>query len=238
MKKYDAILFDLDGTLLPMNMDDFMREYFKNLCSQLAYLPVEAKTLTDCIWAGTAAMVKNDGKRKNGEVFWETFENLLKIDLTEAKNTCDEFYSKEFHNVKVATRENPLARKAVEAAHKAAQKVVLATNPFFPRQGQLTRIGWIGLSENDFDIITSYESDSYCKPNPMYYKSICERLGVDAENCLMIGNDEREDGFAAKAAGLDVFLVSDCIIENENYPCDCRRGTFSEMCDFLEGLAK
>ena len=56
------------------------------------------------------------------------------------------------------------------------------------------------VRENDFDIITSYESDSYCKPNPMYYKSICERLGVEAENCLMIGNDEREDGFAAKAA--------------------------------------
>lgn len=238
MKKYDAILFDLDGTLLPMDMNVFMKEYFKNLCGALSYLPVDPKALVDYIWAGTAAMVKNDGSKKNGEVFWETFEDLVKMDLTEAKATCDAFYTKDFNNARVATGENPLAKKAVEAAHNAAPKVILATNPFFPRVGQLTRISWIDLSENDFDMITSYESDSYCKPNPMYYKSICERLGVEPENCLMIGNDEREDGYAAKAAGLDTFLVTDCIIENEKYPCDCARGTFSEMCAFLESLAK
>ena len=238
MKKYDAILFDLDGTLLPMDMNVFMKEYFKNLCANLSYLGLDAKTLTDCVWAGTAAMVKNDGKRKNGEVFWKTFQSLVKTDLSEAKNTCDEFYTKDFNKVRAATGENPLAKTAVEAARKASPKVVLATNPFFPRVGQLTRISWIGLSEKDFDIITSYESDSYCKPNPMYYISICERLGVEAENCLMIGNDEREDGYAAKAAGLDTYLVTDCLIENEKYPCDCRRGTFSEMCDFLHSLAK
>lgn len=238
MKKYEAILFDLDGTLLPMNMDDFMKAYFKNLCVALAPYGFEPKSLVDNIWAGTAAMVKNDGSRTNGEVFWETFENITGRDVTEAKNTCDEFYTKGFHNVKEATRENPLAKKAVEAAHEAADKVVLATNPLFPRQGQLTRIGWIGLDEKDFDLITSYETDSFCKPNPMYYLSICERIGVKPENCLMIGNDEREDGYAATAAGLDVYLVSDCIISNEKYPCDCRRGTFSEMCDLLSDLAK
>ena len=97
MKKYDAILFDLDGTLLPMDMNVFMKEYFKNLCANLSYLGLDAKTLTDCVWAGTAAMVKNDGKRKNGEVFWETFQSLVKTDLSEAKNTCDEFYTKDFN---------------------------------------------------------------------------------------------------------------------------------------------
>ncbi len=238
MKKYDAILFDLDGTLLPMNMDEFMKAYFKNLCVALAPYGFEPKSLVDNIWAGTAAMVKNDGKRKNGEVFWETFEKLAERDLTDAKNTCDEFYTKGFQNAKSATKENPLAKKAVELARNAAGKVVLATNPLFPRQGQLTRISWIGLSENDFDMITSYETDSYCKPNPMYYKSICERIGVAPENCLMIGNDEREDGYAASEAGLDTYLVTDCIIENEKYPCSCARGTFVEMCSFLESLAK
>ncbi len=238
MKKYDAVLFDLVGTLLPMNMDDFMQAYFKNLCVALAPYGFEPKALVDNIWAGTAAMVKNDGSRKNGEVFWEAFEKIAGKDITAAKNTCDEFYTKGFQNVKSATKSNPLAKNAVELARKAAGKVVLATNPLFPRQGQLTRISWIDLNEKDFDLITSYETDSYCKPNPMYYKSICERIGVAPERCLMVGNDEREDGYAAKAAGLDTYLVTDCIIPSEKYPCECMRGSFGELCDFLEGLSK
>ncbi len=238
MKRYDAILFDLDGTLLPMNMDSFMKAYFKNLCAALAPMGIDSKELVDAVWAGTGAMVKNDGSKKNCEVFWDFFEKIMTCDVAKAKEICDGFYTIGFHNAKAATGENPLAKKAVELAYNAADKVVLATNPIFPRDGQLTRMGWVGLSDEDFDLVTSYESDSYCKPNPNYYKSICERIGVECENCLMIGNDEREDGFAANAAGLDVFLVTDCLIENDNYPCDCRRGTFAEMCSYLEGLAK
>ena len=234
MKKYDAILFDLDGTLLPMDMNVFMKEYFKNLCANLSYLGLDAKTLTDCVWAGTAAMVKNDGKRKNGEVFWKTFQSLVKTDLSEAKNTCDEFYTKDFNKVRAATGENPLAKTAVEAARKASPKVVLATNPFFPRVGQLTRISWIGLSEKDFDIITSYESDSYCKPNPMYYKSICERLGVEAENCLMIGNDVREDMKAASEAGFSAYLVTDCLIPCGDYLWNGPSGNFNQLLECLK----
>ena len=36
-----AILFDLDGTLLPMEMRDFGREYFKSLCAAFPELPPE-----------------------------------------------------------------------------------------------------------------------------------------------------------------------------------------------------
>lgn len=238
MKKYQAIFFDLDGTLLPMDMNVFMKEYFNNLYLEVAHMGIEAKEFVDCIWTGTAAMVKNDGTKKNVEVFWETFSKLLDCDIDAVKKICDSFYTEGFHNAKAATKENPLARRAVEAAHKASEKVVLATNPFFPRAGQLTRIGWIGLDAGDFDLITSYESDSYCKPNPGYYLSICERIGASPEDCLMIGNDEREDAYAAGKAGLDTFLVTDCLIANDKYPADCRRGTFEEMCSFLEKLAK
>ncbi len=238
MKEYKAILFDLDGTLLPMDLNVFMKTYFRYLSADLAPLNIDSNVLIDAIWTGTAAMVKNDGKKKNCEVFWDYFENNIDCDLNRAKEICDAFYDAGFHNARKATGENPLAVKAVELAHKAAEKVVLATNPFFPRAGQLTRIGWIGLSENDFNLITSYETDFYCKPNPNYFISVCERIGASPEDCLMIGNDEREDAYAATEAGLDTYLVTDCLIANDKYPCDTRRGTFAEMCDFLESLAK
>ena len=238
MKKYDAILFDLDGTLLPMEMKDFMKAYFGSLCTVLAPLGIDKQALVDAIWAGIAAMVKNDGTKKNCEAFWEFFGSTNISDTEKVREICDGFYSTDFHKVRSATKENPLAKKAVELAHKAADKVVLATNPMFPRDGQVTRMSWIGLTYDDFDLVTSYETDSYCKPNPQYYKSICERIGADPERCLMIGNDEREDGYAANLAGLDTYLITDFIISNDDYPCDCRRGTFAEMCAYLEELGK
>ena len=238
MRKYEAILFDLDGTLLPMDMNAFMNAYFKNLCGVLAPTGLDTSLIVDSIWKGTGAMVKNDGTKRNKEVFWETFDAIIGTDTTEAKALCDSYYTGDFHKARAATKDNPMAKRAVDAARAAAGRVVLATNPFFPHQGQLTRIGWIGLSEGDFDLITSYDSDCYCKPNPKYYLSICERLGISPEDCLMIGNDEREDAYAANLAGLDTYLVTDCLIPNDDYKADCRRGTFEEMCLYLEGLAK
>lgn len=53
-----TILFDLDGTLLPMDQEAFTTGYFKFLAKKLAPYGYEPKSLVDAIWAGTAAMVK------------------------------------------------------------------------------------------------------------------------------------------------------------------------------------
>lgn len=72
MKK-KTILFDLDGTLLPMDQDAFTRGYFKLLAQKLAPHGYDPAALVDNIWAGTAAMVGNDGKRTNEAAFWDRF---------------------------------------------------------------------------------------------------------------------------------------------------------------------
>lgn len=59
-----AILFDLDGTLLPMDQDEFTKGYFRLLAAKLAPYGYEPKTLIDTIWAGTAAMVKIPARRR------------------------------------------------------------------------------------------------------------------------------------------------------------------------------
>ena len=65
----DTILFDLDGTLLPMDNDIFTKGYFKGLAAELIPFGYDAKPLVDAVWHGTAAMVKNDGSRPNCEAF-------------------------------------------------------------------------------------------------------------------------------------------------------------------------
>ena len=65
-----AVLFDLDGTLLPMDQDVFVKTYFKGIAAKLAPYGYEPKALIDAIWAGTIEMIKNDGRRTNEEAFW------------------------------------------------------------------------------------------------------------------------------------------------------------------------
>ena len=91
-------------------------------------------------------------------------------------------------------------------------RVALATNPLFPAVATESRIRWAGLDLKDFDLVTTYENSSFCKPNPAYYKEIMEKLGVSAEECVMVGNDVQEDGAAAKL-GMRVFILTDCLID-------------------------
>lgn len=231
-----AILFDLDGTLLPMDEKEFTKAYFAELAKRLAPFGAEPEKLVASVWAGTKKMVLNDGKRTNEEVFWESFNADMGLDGDVLKRECDDFYVTDFHNAGRCTGKNPLAAAAVEAAHKKADKVILATNPLFPRAGQITRISWVGLKESDFDFITSYETERYCKPNPKYFSSLLERQSLKAEECLVIGNDETEDMLAASSLGIDCYLVTDCIIKNPEHPWQGKRGTFADMVRYINSL--
>ena len=236
--KYKAIFFDLDGTLLPMDYATFTKGYFSELYGVAAPTGlIGAEAFTAAIWTGTKAMVRNDGRETNERVFWESFAKTTGLDgaaVDTLNGICDRFYTKEFHRARRFTGDNPLAPEAVRLAHgDGARRVVLATNPLFPRDGQLSRMSWVGLKESDFELITSYEFESFCKPNPQYYLSICERIGVSPEDCLMIGNDEREDAWAATEAGLDCFIVTDCLIPAEGFTWNGKRGTFAELVEAL-----
>lgn len=235
-KKYKAILFDLDGTLLPMDMEEFTTGYFKFLCKKLKKYGFDDAKLVKTIWTGTKAMAMNDGSVKNRDRFWNTFAEILDGPVEEIDADCLDFYGNEFDQAVCFTQANPMAKDAVALAHEKAEKVVLATNPLFPMVGHDTRMSWVGLKREDFDLVTSYESDSFCKPNPCYFKSVCERIGVEPSECLMIGNDEKEDMFCATAAGIDAYLVTDTMIASEEYPWNGPRGTFSEMMEMLKKL--
>ncbi|MBQ8655342.1 MAG: HAD family hydrolase [Clostridia bacterium] len=231
-----AILFDLDGTLLPMDMEKFMHVYFHELGAVVIPMGVPADKFAAAIWAGTGAMMKNTGEKLNADVFWDVFTAQTGVERTLVEPVCDSFYDEGFHKARAATMENPLAAEAVRVAREKADKVVLATNPLFPMQGQKTRMSWLGLKEEDFDLVTCYSSDRHCKPNPAYFEDVCRRIGVEPKNCLMIGNDEREDMLCASSLGIECYLVTDCMIPCPDHPWQGKKGTFAEMVEMLKSL--
>ena len=67
---YKNFLFDLDGTLLPMDMKYFVELYVAAFCKCMAPVTkIESKPLMDSIWASVAQMARNDGDCLNETVF-------------------------------------------------------------------------------------------------------------------------------------------------------------------------
>ena len=240
--KFDAILFDLDGTLLPMDNDVFTKGYLSLLARTVAPLGYEPKNMIGAMWQGVGAMLQNDRSRPNCDVFWETFAALVPKGKAVYEDIphFDAFYGNEFHQAKAFTSPTPLAAEAVRLAKEKAGKVVLATNPFFPRIAVEARLSWAALDAADFALITTYENSGCCKPDPTYYLEICEKLGLEPTRCLMIGNNAEEDIGAAEAAGLSAFLLTDCLIDEKGLlksgNISCPKGDYNALLTWLREL--
>ena len=233
-----VVLFDLDGTLLPMDQDVFTKMYFGLLAKKLEPYGYQSKEIIDAVFAGTKAMVKNDGRVTNEEAFWNLFAEIFGEDKKKDIAYFEKFYQEDFDNVQISSGFNPKAKDVIEKVKSQGLKVVLATNPIFPRIATEKRMRWAGLDKNDFEFYTTYENSSYCKPNPKYYQSIVDMLGVKPEECLMVGNDVVED-MITSTLGMKVFLLTDCLINRNNadisiYP----HGNFEDLMAFIENINK
>lgn len=228
-----TILFDLDGTLLPMDQEKFTHAYFKALAGKLAPHGYDPEKLINGIWAGTAAMVKNTGKCTNEEVFWKTFAGILGENVYADKYLFDEFYAGEFNCLQQICGCNSQAGKTIKQLKELGCTLVLASNPIFPMEAQKSRMSWAGVEASDFTWITSYENSHYCKPNPDYYREILQTITRQPGECLMVGNDVTED-MAARPLGMSTFLMTEDLINKNGedittYP----QGDFSQLLDFI-----
>ena len=231
--KFQAVLFDLDGTLLPMDFDEFTRGYFSLLAKTVAPLGYEKSKMIGSMWQGVAAMTKNEGPRTNSEVFWEVFSAFEGAECYDHIPLFDAVYGKEFHGAKALTQPTPKAKEALLAARACAERVVLATNPIFPEIAVRSRLAWAGLSAEDFDYLTHYENSTSSKPNPRYYLEIAEKLGLDPSRCLMVGNNADEDIIPAKAAGFSTFLLTDCLMSKSETLPETPKGSWEELISYF-----
>ena len=231
-----AILFDLDGTLLPMDQEVFVKDYLGRMAAFLAPHGYDPQSLIKAVWAGTGAMVKNDGKALNEDVFWYVFNSILDRDAKQDLALFEEFYRTEFQKAKDSCGFNPAAVEAIRQIKDMGYRLILATNPLFPAIATYSRVRWAGLNPEDFELITTYENSRFCKPNPDYYREILGKISLDGSQCLMVGNDVGEDMIAGKL-GMKTFLLTDCLINKTaeditQYP----NGSFPELLHYIRSL--
>lgn len=231
-----TILFDLDGTLLPMDQDTFLNAYLGGLAAKMVPHGYDAKLMVKGVWNGTEAMVKNDGSARNDDVFWNTFSALCGKDTRLDEPVFEDFYHNEFQNVSASCGFDARAAAAIREIKAMGYRVALATNPLFPAIATHSRVKWAGLNPKDFEYITTFDNSYHCKPNPDYYREVLDKMKVTPEECVMVGNDVNED-MITREMGMQVFLLTDCLINRDNkdisqYP----NGSFPELLEFIRSL--
>lgn len=231
-----AVLFDLDGTLLPMDQEVFVKDYLGRMAAFLTPHGYDPEKLIQAVWKGTGAMVKNDGKARNEDVFWQVFNDMMEKDARQDSALFEEFYRGDFQKARQSCGFQPAAASAVREIRSLGYQVILATNPLFPAIATQSRIRWAGLTPEDFECITTYENARFCKPNSAYYQEILGKLNLNPSDCLMVGNDVDED-MIAETLGMRVFLLTDCLINRNGkdisrYPS----GGFTELLQYVRSL--
>jgi len=235
-RDYKAIFFDLDGTLLPMDMDEFLRKYFTRLNEYAASIGLDAERFSNALNGGVRAMATDASDRMNDVVFWESFHALYGDDDPGIDARINEFYGTVFPHIGDGFEPNPAAARAVNALRAKGYPLFLTTMPLFPRLAVEWRLKWSGVDAGAFERITTYDNSFACKPDLRYYRQNIALAGCDAKDILMVGNNTHED-LAVMELGCDAYLVTDWLLDPIGFPIDTvNNGSLADFADFAESL--
>jgi FMN phosphatase YigB (HAD superfamily) len=213
-KPYRALLLDLDGTLIDLDIELFVPAYIRLLAPVFSKF-CEPEAFAVHLICSTRAMVeKSEPGLTNEAVFFTDFCRRLGQPYEKVFPLFEQFYELEFPLLRSWSRPRSHAQELVQTARRRGLKLVLATNPLFPLAAVANRLEWGGLSPDTFDLVTTVENSHFCKPRPEYYLEIAEKIGCSPSECLMAGNDVQEDLCAAEV-GMDTFLVEGMILDRE-----------------------
>ena len=231
----DTVFFDLDGTLLPLDMEEFIKVYYKGINKSGVCSAICKDKGNELFQKAVFAMMENDGTKTNKEAFFSELKKLSGIGEDKLKPLMDEFYCGEFASIRECTYIEYRAIEIVKLLKEKGYRLVLSTNPLFPPEATNLRMQWGGLDKDDFEYVTYYDNSSFCKPNPGYYMEILNKLGLEAQQCYIVGNDVRDD-MSAVSLGFEGFLVTDHLIGDIRKVPKCRTGDYSKLLDFVKRL--
>jgi FMN phosphatase YigB (HAD superfamily) len=227
-----ALLLDLDDTLLHNSMGDFLPRYFGALSHAVSSV-IEREPFLKALQYATQKVIRdNDPTHTNETIFWNHFDPHMPIPRDEMMVFLNRFYDEIFPTLDADTHPMEGALELVQAAQSAGWKVVVATNPIFPEVANRHRMTWAGLNPANFDLITSYENMHSTKPHASYYAEIADRLGIAPEACVMAGNHLSNDILGASQAGMRTFWVTDYAIDDADVEPD-GKGTLTDLRQWL-----
>lgn len=236
-RTYRAICFDLDGTLLPMDLDAFMKSYFETIHDFVAAKGLDAGAFMEGLRAGTRAMLHHEDERTNAATFWETFLPFVDTEAVDWEALLTEFYEGPFGTLGAAVEANPAAADALATLREKGYPLALTTMPMFPPQAVQWRLQWAGVESAWFERLTTYDNSTSVKPKEAYYAENLEALGLAGEDVLMVGNNTVED-LAFMKLGADAYLITDWLLDpTESFDLDrVKHGSMADFARWAETL--
>ena len=231
MGRLKAILFDLDGTLIDVDLNQFIPGYLKLLANSVAHL-IPPKKIVPAILKASEFVNNNDGKIPNEEAFIEAFFPVEGYQREDIQPLFDKFYEEEFKELQRFTKKKPEARKVIQTSFNKEYKVVIATTPVLPLTATEQRLDWAGIGDFPYDLITSIENTYATKPNLLYYQLIFRYLNLSAKECIMVGDEDKD--MVCANLGSQTFLVNS---SNTNLSAKTPEPTYKgKLIDIIEHL--
>jgi FMN phosphatase YigB (HAD superfamily) len=229
-----AVLFDLDGTLLDIDINAFLRKYFGALSRVVATVVDDSTNVDDVmqgILHGTDKMMQPHPGIINRDVFVAELRDATGLDLEDHWDVFDRFYEDVFPGLGDGLGPREGALDAWAAATGAGLKVGVATNPIFPARAIEHRLDWAGVQHSTAKVITTYEIMTAAKPHAEYYRQTAQMMGVEPSDCLMVGDDVHLD-MPAGDVGMKTFYVG----EDPDAVADYR-GDMNDLADLIVRVA-
>ncbi len=235
-RSYRAVFFDLDGTLLPMELEEFLGPYFKSIAAFVGKHGLDMQSFSAGLKAGTGAMASHDGSVTNSQAYWDEFFRHVDRDAVEWESLLSGYYEDDFSLIGKDVKPNPAAARAVETLASKGYTLALTTMPMFPRRAVEWRLEWAGIDPKLFSRLTTYENSTAVKPKTSYYAENLAACGLSGEDVLMVGNNTVED-LAAMKLGVDAFLVTDHVLDAVDFDLSSiKHGTMEEFAAWVESL--
>ncbi len=204
---YKNYIFDLYGTLVDINTNEWKASIWKNMAliytmHGAAYTPKELNKAYNHYLADAIAAIPHDKYTTHPEpqveyVFQRLFtEKGMACSMELARTMAVTFRALSLKYIKLYDG----VKELFQAIHDHGGKAYLLSNA--QRVMTEPEIRMLGIYDEFEDVIIS--SDVGCaKPDIMFYQHILQKHTLDPKDCIMIGNDYITDIQGSYQAGMD-----------------------------------
>ncbi len=198
-----CLLFDLDGTLLDIDGEQFLDDYVAALAPYFREW-ADPELFARAVMAASVPIFGEHPTWTNGEVFRGHLSKRLGIGEEVVSEQMIRFHREALSEMPIRRGRIAAARRCVEAALRRGYQVVVATTPIYRPEVVALRLRWAGLEDIPWSLVTHSENMHTCKPDVAYFAETASVLDLGPPQCLMIGDDRLQDMPASKC-GMHVF---------------------------------
>jgi putative hydrolase of the HAD superfamily len=200
MRKFDAVTFDLDGTLYPDR-----RLYIK-------VFPVLKDLPFMTAFNKARKMLRNNadaGKTSENDSFYDAqariMADFLGQDAGLVKDKLEKRIYRGFEPHFKTIKLFPFVKETLAALQKAG--VLLGILSDFPLETKLANLGLAHI----WDAVVESEAVGALKPHTLAFKRLTDELGAEPQRILYVGNSVRYDVEGAHRAGMTAALKTSAL---------------------------